>query len=203
MLEIYPRALHQAGRYDSTIAANHYYSRFSKAEIVEEIDDGNPVVAGISPSGYHRPGTTAEHVALIVGYRDEGDVLIVNDPFPFGAIGMSDPYLAAGAYAIYDQQYEIDYHDFYQQLQWTESFSVERITDDDDGGGSYPSYCCTQAGKLGPVSERFGSGGWRLLRNAPPIRNPTGSGLLLRRPPQISSSLPRLIHVKEPPARPR
>lgn len=50
----------------------------------KEIDEGRPIIVGVSPSGFKIKGIS-QHMALIVGYDDSsGDLkLTVNDPFPF------------------------------------------------------------------------------------------------------------------------
>ncbi len=96
----------------------------SAVAIINEIGAGRPVVAGISPSGmgYHYPPGFGEHVALIVGYRRQGgDVhLIVNDPYPFSAIGY-DPYLLAGGRLLVPGQYLISYSMFISRLNYKDS----------------------------------------------------------------------------------
>jgi len=144
MLELYPRVLRQSGYYDDKIEADHDGSALTRAEVVDEIDAGNPVVAGITPGSFGAFQGGAAHVALIVGYLDDGDTLLVNDPYPYSGF---DPYLSAGAVAVNHLQYEIDYSDFRSNLNWSESWTVSRS---DGGDGGNATYCCTPAGKLGP-----------------------------------------------------
>ncbi|MCB1501205.1 MAG: C39 family peptidase [Bauldia sp.] len=163
MLELYPDVLQQEGLYDDGIEARHRRTALSKQTILDEIDDGNPVVAGISPGqnlGAFRGG--AAHVALIVGYRDDGDTLLVNDPFPYTSFGNGwDPYVAAGGSAVRNLKYEIAFDDFRRDLNWSESWTVERIAGDNDGGdggGGLARYCCTPVGKLGPYPPGIPAG---------------------------------------------
>ena len=122
MFEEYPRRARLAGRSAPLLDARHA-GRLSRASVVAEIDAGNPVVAGISPSGGGPPGVS-QHVALIVGYREDGDVLIVNDPFPYAAAGLADPYEDAGAEETGAQQYAIAYDSLRDDLAWRESVTL-------------------------------------------------------------------------------
>jgi hypothetical protein len=101
------------------------------SQVKREIDNGRPVVAGISPSGYSVNGVS-QHVALIVGY--DGSDLIVNDPFPFALAG-GDPYIAAGATAIEPGQYSIAYRSFVNHLRWRETIYGIRCSGGDCIGG--------------------------------------------------------------------
>jgi hypothetical protein len=109
VLKQYQRIAKQVGA-DGTSFRPSLKGRLSARRIIEEIDAGNPIIAGISPSGFGNlyPPRFGEHVALIVGYEgDEDDLsLIVNDPFPFGMVGR-DPYLQAGAEEVESGQYLI------------------------------------------------------------------------------------------------
>jgi hypothetical protein len=96
----------------------------SPNQIVAEIDQGRPLVAGISPSGTHYPPGLAEHVALVVGYQyGDGDLhLIVNDPYPFppGA----DPYQRAGAKRLQPGQYLIQHSMLVQHFDWNSTILI-------------------------------------------------------------------------------
>jgi len=99
----------------------------SAAEIIDEIDDGNPVMAGISPSGMGEfyPRGMSEHVTLIIGYRtaSDGTRLIINDPMPYRAWGV-DPYLRIGARQLRAGQYEVEYSAFRRHLDYKDSIFV-------------------------------------------------------------------------------
>ena len=96
-------------------------------EIVGEIDGSRPVIAGISPSGngWRYPPGLSEHVALIVGYRDDGPdlVLVVNDPMPY-ALTPFDPYLAAGGRMLRPGQYAIEYGAFVGWLGYKDTIEI-------------------------------------------------------------------------------
>ena len=96
----------------------------SPEEIVYEIDEDNPIVAGISPSGmgpYYLPGMS-EHAVLIVGYYQRGSSfhVLVNDPMPYPSFGFN-PYLAVGGQQSTPGQYWIDYRVFVSRLLYKNS----------------------------------------------------------------------------------
>ena len=68
--------------------------------VKSEIDNGRPIIAGISPGSGMMPPGLAQHAVLIVGYDDVGAILIVNDPFPYQAAGMIPPYVQVGGAQI-------------------------------------------------------------------------------------------------------
>lgn len=96
----------------------------STAQIIEEIDEGDPIIAGISPSGMggYYPPSFGEHVALIVGYEENDGrlYLIVNDPFPYAYTGF-DPFLMVGAEMLEPGQYLISYDSFRRRLSYKDS----------------------------------------------------------------------------------
>ncbi len=96
--------------------------RLTPDQVVSKIDEGAPIVAGISPSGMGQfyPPSFGEHVALIVGYEDGGRTLIVNDPFPYTYVG-HDPYLNLGAETLELGQYLVDYDTFRFRLGYKDS----------------------------------------------------------------------------------
>jgi Papain-like cysteine protease AvrRpt2 len=100
--------------------------RLSRQRVISEIDEGDPIIAGISPSGFGQfyPPGFGEHVALIVGYEEYESELhvLVNDPFPYRFFG-NDPYLAVGADAVVDGQYLIEYNRFVQRLGYKDSIT--------------------------------------------------------------------------------
>lgn len=103
--------------------------RLSPSEIVDEIDEGDPVVAGISPSGMgaYYPPSMSEHVALVVGYRKSGRgfQVLVNDPMPYAYMGY-DPYRAVGAKRTRQGQYWIDYGAFVHRLAYKDSIYFDK-----------------------------------------------------------------------------
>ena len=106
----------------------HFYvstsGRLSQTAIANEVDEGNPIVAGISPSGMgnYYPAGMSEHVVLIVGYQDSprGLMILVNDPMPYAVMGRN-PYLGAGARATGPGQYWVEYRVFVHRLGYKDS----------------------------------------------------------------------------------
>lgn len=96
----------------------------SPQQIAKEIEDGDPIIAGISPSGMGKfyPPSFGEHVALIVGYEKSRHAfyVVVNDPFPYGYVRY-DPYLQVGAQMREPGQYLIDYETFRFRLGYRDS----------------------------------------------------------------------------------
>jgi hypothetical protein len=147
-LEAYPRAAQAfTGRSQPGIDADHENTALSAEEVVDMIDAGVPIIAGISPSRTGLPAS--EHVALIIGYRRDGEVLIVNDPFPFEAAGVRNPYLAAGARPLEGLQYAIDRDTFEDRLLWRETITVRQARSR-ARPDRHPNFCCTPFGRLGP-----------------------------------------------------
>jgi hypothetical protein len=100
-------------------------------EIKEEIDNKRPVVAGINP-GAPQLSHLPQHVALIIGYKEQNDqqLLYVNDPFPYESLDL-DTYtkVSLGGKLIEDGQYLIRYDKFKQGLHWV--YSAYGIEDPD------------------------------------------------------------------------
>lgn len=130
MLLNYPRLAEKlTGIEAGGIRSSHVGRALRSAEIISELDDDRPIIAGISPAGM--TGPFAQHVVLIVGYEgDEDDLtLIVNDPYPYQYVGnRSDPYLAAGAHGG-EGEYRIELGTLKQRLHWTETFYKLRQDD--------------------------------------------------------------------------
>jgi Peptidase_C39 like family len=104
------------------LLSTHVPSALSKDQIKEEIDEGRPIIVGISPGS--AGSAVSAHVALIIGYdeSDEALILTVNDPFPYQYVAPRiDPYLRAGATGG-DGQYTINLDSFRRQLSWRETF---------------------------------------------------------------------------------
>ena len=134
MVKRYPEVLRSMGRYQGPgLDVKWKYAALSDTDIRSEIDGGNPIIAGISPSGFPT-NAQAEHIALVIGYEvvPGGMLVIVNDPFPFhlAAFGQHpDPYLAAGGRLEQPGRYSIDSRAFIQRLVWRESWYGIRTVD--------------------------------------------------------------------------
>lgn len=108
------------------VDASYRSHEISWEDLITQIEGGNPVIAGISPGVRISMRGGSQHVALIIGYEDDGQLLIVNDPFPFPLMpGWTDPYVAAGGQMLQLGQYRVPYANFVQSLNWRESILVE------------------------------------------------------------------------------
>jgi hypothetical protein len=103
--------------------------RFSSASspidtdmIKQEIDDGRPILIGITPSGARLP--VSQHVALLIGYEEdeeEGEFyVVVNDPFPYRFYHI-DPFASLGGEMLQPGQYKTKYQTLRDQLLWRET----------------------------------------------------------------------------------
>lgn len=124
LLQRYPAAAIQAGSSEAiALTARAKVGRLSEEEVKRELDAGRPIIVGLSPSGF-KVEEAAEHMALLVGYKDGSDelTLIVNDPFPFEDdrfLWIGNPYVRIHASGDGDAQYEIGYNRFRGRLKWT------------------------------------------------------------------------------------
>ena len=83
----------------------------SEEEVKQELDEGRPIIVGLSPRGFKVDGIR-QHMALIVGYdTSSGDLMLtVNDPFPFEDmifLWIGSPYVNARASEEAEGQYEV------------------------------------------------------------------------------------------------
>lgn len=93
-------------------------SALTEAEVKKEIDEGRPIIAGISPGMQFLPPGTSEHAVLIIGYENGGSTLIVNDPFPYQAAQMMPSYLQYGGQQIIPGQFRISYQSMVGPIAW-------------------------------------------------------------------------------------
>lgn len=96
------------------------FSALSFSDTAREIDDGRPIVAGISPNGFVYPNIS-QHAVVIVGYQNNasGQWVIVNDPFPYDTVPSSpNPYMAFGATRLRPGQYLVAYAALLSGLRW-------------------------------------------------------------------------------------
>jgi len=115
---------------DIALTAQSKSGSLSEAEVKKEIDEGRPIIVGISPPGFKVDGVP-QHMALIVGYDDSsGDLMLtVNDPFPYEDmrfLWIGNAYLSARASGGSAGEYEIGYEKFGLRLKWTQT--IYRIT---------------------------------------------------------------------------
>jgi hypothetical protein len=98
-------------------------SSLSATRVVDEIDNGRPIIAGISPGMQFLPPGVSEHAVLIVGYESGGSVLIVNDPFPYQAAGMPPSYTRYGGQQIAQGQFRVPYQSMVGPIAWKNTIS--------------------------------------------------------------------------------
>ena len=116
---------------DVALAAQSKAGSLSEEEVKQEINEGRPIIAGVSPSGFKIEGIS-QHTALIVGYDDRsGDLkLIVNDPFPFEDdrfLWIGNPYQPnMDMSGDNDGQYEVSFERFRSKIKWIHT--MYRIT---------------------------------------------------------------------------
>jgi hypothetical protein len=116
---------------DVALAAQSKAGSLSAEEVKQEINEGRPIIAGVSPSGFKIDGIS-QHTALIVGYDDRsGDLkLIVNDPFPFEDdrfLWIGNPYQPNMDMSGENEgQYEVGFKRFRSKIKWIHT--MYRIT---------------------------------------------------------------------------
>jgi Papain-like cysteine protease AvrRpt2 len=116
---------------DVALAAQSKAGSLSAEEVKQEINEGRPIIAGVSPSGFKIDGIS-QHTALIVGYDDRsGNLkLIVNDPFPFEDdrfLWIGNPYQPnMDMSEDNDGQYEVSFERFRSKIKW--KHTMYRIT---------------------------------------------------------------------------
>jgi hypothetical protein len=131
MLEQYPVLATQGGKAgEIALTVQSKNGILSEAEVQREIDEGRPIIVGLSPRGFKVDGIR-QHMALIVGYdNSSGDLMLtVNDPFPFEDmvfLWIGNPYVTARALEDGDGRYEVGYDAFRSKLKWTQT--LHRMT---------------------------------------------------------------------------
>jgi hypothetical protein len=116
---------------DITLTAQLKNGTLSEAEVKSELNEGRPIIAEVSPSGFKIDGIS-QHTALIVGYDDSSGALMltVNDPFPFEDdrfLWIANPYQPnMDMSGENDGQYEISFERFRSKIKWSQT--IYRIT---------------------------------------------------------------------------
>jgi hypothetical protein len=116
---------------DIALTAQSKAGSLSEAEVKQELNEGRPIIAEVSPSGFKIDGIS-QHMALIVGYDDSsGNLkLTVNDPFPFEDdrfLWIANPYQPnMDMSGEHDGQYEISFERFRSKIKWSQT--IYRIT---------------------------------------------------------------------------
>jgi hypothetical protein len=127
MLEQYPVMAKLGGTAgDIALTVQSKAGSLSELEVKKEIDEGRPIITGVSPSGFKIDGIS-QHMALIVGYDDSSGALMltVNDPFPFEDdrfLWISNPYQPNMDMSGENTgQYEISFERFRSKLKWKQT----------------------------------------------------------------------------------
>jgi hypothetical protein len=103
----------------------------SESEVKKELNEGRPIIVGVSPSGFKIDGIS-QHMALIIGYDDSSGklMLTVNDPFPFEDdrfLWIGNPYQPnMDMSGENDGQYEVSFERFRSKIKWNQT--TYRIT---------------------------------------------------------------------------
>ena len=133
MLEQYPLIATLRGTAgDIALTVQSKNGSLSEAEVKHELDEGRPIIVGLSPTGYKVDGIP-QHMALIVGYDDRtGELMLtVNDPFPYEDmrfLWIGNAYLSARASGGSAGEYEIEYEAFRLRLKWTQTMYLITCT---------------------------------------------------------------------------
>ena len=126
MLEQYPVTATLGSTVGSiALTAQLKVGSLSEEEVKRELDEGRPIIVGLSPRGFKVDGIR-QHMALIVGYNtSSGDLMLtVNDPFPFEDmqfLWIGSPYVNARASEEGNGQYTVAYDAFRSKLKWTQT----------------------------------------------------------------------------------
>lgn len=126
MIKRYPGFARQlTHRPGPMLTAEATYGELSEDDLKSEIDEGRPVIAGISPHSGLLPPGLSEHAVVIVGYQQRGDQLFVllNDPFPYAAVGMQNPYSGVGGTQLFPGRFRIPYQVMVDDLAWGNTVS--------------------------------------------------------------------------------
>lgn len=114
----YGRLAQSFGLQSRVLSSSLLFAPLSMQDVMAEISARRPVLAGISPNGISFPDFP-EHAVVIVGYDTSATpALVVNDPFPYAAAGMINPYLYLGGVQIQPGQYAIAYESFVTYMKW-------------------------------------------------------------------------------------
>lgn len=129
MLQQYPlMATRGAAAGDIVLTAQSKAGSLSEAEVKQELDEGRPIIAQVSPSGF-KIGGIAHHMALIIGYDDSSGALMltVNDPFPFEDdrfLWIGNPYQPNMDMSGENEgQYEVSFERFRSKIKWNHTMS--------------------------------------------------------------------------------
>jgi hypothetical protein len=95
----------------------------SSRQIVSQIDQQGPILAGISPGQIQYPAGLgiSQHAVVIVGYEGTPESLnvVINDPYPYPPT--SDPYVLNSAFKMQQGQYSIPLRIFVAKFNYRNS----------------------------------------------------------------------------------
>ena len=119
LINDYGNVAQSVGAGSRDLSSRLQFSALSLGQLAKELDEGRPVLAGISPQGISLPNIS-QHAVVIVGYDATGAVPIVyvNDPYPYLAVFQQDPYTMHGGALIAPGRYAIAYQSLVSQLRW-------------------------------------------------------------------------------------
>ena len=152
MLEQYPVMAKLGGTAgDTALTVQLKNGSLSDAEVKKELDEGRPIIAGVSPSGF-KIGEISQHMALIVGYKESSGALMltVNDPFPFEDdrfLWIGNPYQPNMDMSEENTgQYEVSFERFRSKIKWKQTLYRIACT----GKGCPPD---NPPGAVGPMEK--------------------------------------------------
>jgi hypothetical protein len=125
LIDGYGTVARQLGMQSRVLSSSLVLAPLSFNATAEQIDAGQPILAGISPQGYSYPNVS-QHAVIIVGYQSgaNGQRLIINDPFPYEAFPTSpNPYFAAGGTWQQAGRYSVPYNTFISSMKWANSIT--------------------------------------------------------------------------------
>jgi hypothetical protein len=101
----------------------HNRGILSPQEISSSIDNGSPILAGISPQMPLPPGLgLSQHAVVIIGYENtsRGFEVVFNDPSPYPTF---PTYLEVGGRALQAGQFQLSYNAFIQVFNYGNSIT--------------------------------------------------------------------------------
>jgi hypothetical protein len=110
IMQSYAMIAQQTTGYFNSSVHMQMFGILSPAQIAGQIDNGAPIMAGISPGQIpYPPGLgVSQHAVVIVGYETNGTAfnVVINDPYPYPGVA---PYVQAGGMQLQPGQYAVPY----------------------------------------------------------------------------------------------
>lgn len=121
VVDLYGQVALQAGFQSRVLKSRAFFGPLTLPQLARELDEGRPIIAGISFNGLRLPNIS-QHAVVIVGYDARGPepILFVNDPFPYTLIvpPAQNPYLIVGGTLVAPGRYAISLSGFTNNLVW-------------------------------------------------------------------------------------